>query len=95
MFRNTVFLTTAAIVLAGCAGMGPHRNVVRGAGPDDMLKLREGPGLGYKVIIGLPDGTALNRHDCVVERGKLWCKVSLVERPQVSGYVSADYLSQR
>jgi len=67
--------------------------VVEGAGPDELLKLRGGPGLGFRVILGLPDGTELIRRDCVTEMGQLWCRVSLRNAPQVTGYVSADYLS--
>ena len=69
--------------------------VVKGAGPDDLLKLREGPGLNHKIIIGLPDGTRLVRQNCLTNNGKLWCKVALADRPGVSGYVSAEYLALR
>lgn len=83
----------AVMIAAGCAvGSG---TVVKGVGPDDLLKLREGPGLNHRIIIGLPDGTRLNRQNCVTTGGKLWCKVSLTDRPNVSGYVSADYLAHR
>lgn len=83
----------ALILASGCAvGSGA---VVKGAGPDDLLKLREGPGLDYKIIIGLPDGTRLTRQNCVTKNGKLWCKVFLTDKPGVSGYVSADYLGLR
>lgn len=83
----------ALMIAAGCAaGSGA---VVKGAGPDDLLKLREGPGLDYKIIIGLPDGTRLTRQSCVTKKGKVWCKVSLTDKPGVSGYVSADYLAHR
>jgi uncharacterized protein YraI len=67
--------------------------VVEGAGPDEFLKLRAGPGLGYSIILGLPDGTSLIRRDCVTEVSQLWCRVSLAAAPQITGYVSADYLS--
>jgi hypothetical protein len=67
----------------------------RAPGPDDLLKLREGPGLNYKIIIGLPDGTRLTRQNCVTNAGKVWCRVSLADRPGVSGYVSAEYLAHR
>jgi len=69
------------------------RAVVEGAGPDELLKLRGGPGLGFRVILGLPNGTELIRRDCVTEMGQLWCRVSLRDAPQLTGYVSADYLS--
>ncbi|MFB2533454.1 SH3 domain-containing protein [Paracoccus sp. p3-h83] len=69
--------------------------MVRGAGPDDLLKLREGPGLEHRIIIGLPDGTRLTRQNCMTTKGKLWCRVVLTDRPNVSGYVAADYLAHR
>jgi len=43
------------------------------------------------VTLGLPEGTVLNRLDCVTEIG--WCRVSLEAAPQITGFVSADYLS--
>ncbi len=67
--------------------------MVEGAGLDEFVKLRAGPGLGYDIILGLPDGTALHRRDCVTELGQLWCRVSLSAAPRITGYVSADYLS--
>lgn len=83
----------ALMIATGCAvGSGA---VVKGAGPDDLLKLREGPSLDHKIIIGLPDGTLLNRQNCLTNNGKVWCRVFLTERPGVSGYVSADYLAHR
>lgn len=91
-FRLTPLLITILFV-AGCAGIPDNRPVVAGAG-DELLKLRAGPGLGYRVLLGLPDGTALKRHDCVTEIGQLWCRVSLLEAPRIKGYVSADYLSE-
>jgi len=83
----------ALMVAAGCAvGSGA---VVKGAGPHDLLKLREGPGLEHNIIIGLPDGTRLTRQNCLTNNGKVWCKVFLTEKPSISGYVSADYLAHR
>lgn len=82
-------------VLAGCSSVAGSRVVVERAGPDDLLKLRAGPGLGYKVVLGLPDGTALIRRDCVTEVGQEWCRVALATAPGVTGFVAADYLSDR
>jgi hypothetical protein len=83
----------ALLIATGCAaGNGA---VVRGAGPDDMLKLRDGPGLEHKILIGLPDGTRLTRGPCVTKAGKAWCRVFLTDKPGVSGYVSAEYLAHR
>lgn len=81
--------------LAGCVAGAGERVVVNRAGPEELLKLRAGPGLGFKVIVGLPDGTELLRRDCVTEVGQLWCRVSLVSAPGLTGYVSADYLADR
>jgi len=89
----TALLTLA--FLAGCVGGAGDRVVVDRAGPDELLKLRAGPGLGFKVIVGLPDGTELIRRDCVTEVGQLWCRVTLAEAPNLTGYVSADYLAAR
>ncbi|GHG36793.1 SH3 domain-containing protein [Paracoccus aerius] len=76
-------LFALAVTTACAVGSGA---VVQGAGPDDLLKLREGPGLDHNIIIGLPDGTRLIRRNCVTNDGKVWCRVSLAEKPSVSGY---------
>lgn len=83
----------ALMIVTGCAAS--TGTIVRGAGPDDLLKLRAGPGLHHKIIMGLPDGTRLSRQNCLTVQGKVWCKVSLTDTPRVSGYVSADYLGHR
>jgi len=80
-------------LIASCGSVTGDRSFVERAGPDDLLKLRSGPGLEFNVILGLPDGTALNVYDCVTELGQRWCEVSLADAPQIDGYVSADYLS--
>lgn len=92
MRRTIALCVTALFVVAGCTH-GPA--VVTGAGPDDLLKLRAGPGLAFNIIMGLPDGTELIRQDCVTELGQRWCRVALADAPGVTGYVSADYLSDR
>ncbi|MFD1797889.1 SH3 domain-containing protein [Paracoccus aurantiacus] len=91
---RTHFAALLALMIAGGCAVGTGA-VVKGAGPDDLLKLREGPGLEHRIIIGLPDGTRLTRQNCVTNNGKLWCRVSLTDRPGVSGYVSAEYLAPR
>ncbi|MFQ6549084.1 SH3 domain-containing protein [Aestuariibius sp. 2305UL40-4] len=93
MSRRTLCILSSFLFLANCdAGIG-SRTVVERTGPDELLKLRAGPGLGYRIIMGLPDGTELNVRDCVTEIGQLWCRVSVADAPQIKGYVSADYLS--
>ncbi len=94
--RRTTLCTILTLTLAaGCATVGTDRVVVTGTGPDDLLKLRSGPSLGFNIIMGLPDGTELNRRKCVTEVGQRWCEVSLADAPGVTGYVSADYLTER
>ncbi|WP_132693234.1 SH3 domain-containing protein [Rhodovulum steppense] len=91
--RTHLAALLALLIATGCTvGTGA---VVKGAGPDDLLKLREGPGLNHKIIIGLPDGTRLTRQNCVTNNGKVWCRVFLTDKPSISGYVSADYLAHR
>lgn len=92
MRRPTIAVILTLLLISGCGGIG-SRAVVEGAGPDELLKLRAGPGLGYNVILGLPDGTRLIRRDCITEVGQLWCRVSLAESPGITGFVSEDYLS--
>ncbi len=92
MQRQTLSTLFALTMAAGCATLGTDRVVVAGTG-DELLKLRSGPSLGFNIIMGLPEGTVLNRRTCLTEVGQLWCEVSLADAPEVSGYVSADYLT--
>ena len=91
--KNVISSLLALTVVSGCLNVAGTRVTVERAGPDEFLKLRAGPGLGFRVIVGLPDGTELIRRDCVTEAGQLWCRVSLAKAPSLTGYVSADYLS--
>ncbi|WP_458789948.1 SH3 domain-containing protein [Yoonia sp. MH D7] len=93
MHKTTTSIMLALMLLGGCADRIGTRTVVEGAGPDELLKLRAGPGLGYGIVLGLPDGTSVSRRDCVTEVGQLWCRVSLSDAPRITGYVAADYLS--
>ncbi len=92
MFRLIIPMLAAFSFLASCTNPPVSRAVVTGANPE-LLKLRGGPGLGYNVILGLPDGTVVIRRDCTTERGELWCRVSLAAAPSVTGFVAARYLS--
>ncbi|MTH80270.1 SH3 domain-containing protein [Paracoccus aestuariivivens] len=93
MSRTKLSAILALILLAGCTSGSASRVVVKGAGSDDLLKLRSGPGLEHNVIMGLPDGTKLTRRDCTPSGDRTWCRVSLSDSPKVSGYVSAEYLA--
>ena len=90
--RRPILAAILTLTLVSGCGLSGSRSIVEGAGTDELLNLRAGPGLGYNVILGLPDGTRLIRRDCVTEVGQLWCRVSLAASPDITGYVSEDYL---
>jgi len=94
MNTKAIAVSLTLVLATGCSNLSSDHTSVVGAGEDDLLKLRAGPSLEFSVILGLPDGTSLNRHACVTEMGQLWCRVSLTAAPQVKGYVSADYLTK-
>ena len=70
----------------------PGRYEVFGVESDDMLKMREGPGIGFGVIVGLPNGTVLRVHSCQQTGGTRWCIVSLDRARRLRGHVSWAYL---
>jgi uncharacterized protein YraI len=65
---------------------------VIGVEDDDMLKMRAGPGVGYKIVVGLPNGTLLWLFGCERSGSTSWCKVSLKQARGLKGYVSGAYL---
>jgi len=75
---------------ASAASLGLHEVV--GVEDGDMLKLRAGPGTGYVVIVGLPNGTAINVQSCDRIGATRWCSVSLTGARCLSGHVSGTYL---
>lgn len=86
-------------VLAGCyasptpAAIGmTGRAEVAGVEEGDMLKLRAGPGLGYEIIVGLPNGTLMRIGECQRLGGTVWCEAALDRDPGTKGYVSETYL---
>jgi len=83
---------TMFLCLIGCGAITSTSTQVQGAGENEFLKLRSGPGLGYNILLGLPDGTRLKKGTCVTELGQRWCKVQLQKAPKITGYVSADYI---
>lgn len=98
--RRAIFavLTAAAfgcganVVGAGDRSAGLYEVV--GVEDGDMLKMRAGPGTGYKVILGLPNGTVLRVHDCDQTGSTRWCKASLKQARRLIGFVSWGYLSK-
>ena len=85
----------AAFLLSALPAGAAPLSEVTGVGTEDMLKLRSGPGLGYRVVVGLPEGTVLRNHGCTRVGGTPWCKVSLRDVRQLKGYVSGHYLKER
>lgn len=96
--RSAIFLPVAAMFLVATIYAAPAtaaslgRYEVFGVEDGDMLKMRGGPGTGYNVIVGLPNGTALRVHSCEQTGGTRWCRVSLVRARGLKGYVSWAYL---
>lgn len=75
------------------AGLGRH--TVDHVEGDDLLKMRAGPGTGYVVVLGLPNGTMLQVHGCEPMGHTQWCEVSLDQARNLRGWVSAAYLEKR
>ncbi|MHA6324559.1 SH3 domain-containing protein [Roseivivax sp. CAU 1753] len=95
--RKAILGTLAAVILSGAgadhasaASLGRYE--VYGVKGDDMLKMRAGPGTGYDVIVGLPNGTVLRVQSCQQTGGTRWCSVSLDRARGLKGHVSWAYL---
>ncbi len=93
--KSFCFAAMAALMLSTLPASAAPLTQVTGVDEDDMLKLRSGPGLGYRVVVGLPNGTVLRNHGCDRVGGTPWCKVSLRDVRQLKGYVSGHYLKDR
>ena len=84
--------------LSGCVSSDGRLDdyyVVGGVEEGDMLKMRAGPGTGYNVIAGLPNGTILRIHSCEQTGSTRWCKATLKKSGDLHGYVSWAYLRAR
>lgn len=96
--QKAIFTFLTAVVLGAALGAGPAKAEpkgyyeVSGVEADDMLKMRAGPGVGYRIVVGLPNGTALWVHGCERSGSTSWCKVSLKQARGLKGYVSSAYL---
>ena len=67
---------------------------IMGVDAGDMLKLRAGPGVGFRIIVGLPNGTIVRVYDCEQTGSTRWCKVALEEARGLRGYVNSTYLQE-
>lgn len=96
--RKAIFVALAAVSIGHLLSSNPATAAslglfeVSGVEGDDMLKMRAGPGTGYRVILGLPNGTVLRVHTCEQTGGTRWCNVSLEQARGLKGYVSWAYL---
>ncbi|MCE8513874.1 SH3 domain-containing protein [Ruegeria pomeroyi] len=96
--RKAIFVALAAVSIGTLLSPNPATAAslglfeVSGVEGDDMLKMRAGPGTGYRVILGLPNGTVLRVHTCEQTGGTRWCNVSLEQARGLKGYVSWAYL---
>jgi len=96
--RRAIYAALATLAMGTILGAKPAtagslgRFEVYGVEADDMLKLRAGPGIGYIVIVGLPNETVLRVKSCQQTGGTRWCSVSLDRARGLKGYVSWAYL---
>lgn len=94
--RRVLLGAVALWALTGTAEAGwLGRWEVFGVGEDDMLKMRAGPGVGFAVIVGLPDGSVVRVYDCQRTGATKWCEVALDVAPGLRGYVSEAYIRKR
>lgn len=87
-------MAAALAISAEPAAAQSGRYEVFGVGDDDMLKLRAGPGTGYIVIAGFPNGTLVRVYDCTQTGGTRWCEVAMDRARGLRGYVSWAYLRE-
>lgn len=93
--RSVLATALAATLCAGPASAGWRKLYeVHGVDEGDMLKMRGGPGTGFDVIVGLPNGTLVRLRDCTQTGGTRWCKVALDRAPGLTGFVSWAYLQE-
>ena len=96
--RRAIYVGLTALVMGAVLGAEPAAAgslglyEVFGVEVDDMLKMRAGPGTGYIVIVGLPNGTVLRVKSCQQTGSTRWCSVSLDRARGLKGHVSWAYL---
>ena len=98
--KRAVFGAIGALLLGACAPMGgaPYLDgpaglyEVSGVEEGDLLKLRAGPGTGFDVISGLPNGTRVRVTSCERSGAVRWCKAFLDDARALDGYLSFSYL---
>lgn len=95
LFATLLLVTLSACVGASSAKTTPMgRHIVAGVEDGDMLKMRAGPGTGYVVVLGLPNGTAVDVQSCQPTGNTRWCRVTIGGPRGVEGHVSGAYLQE-
>lgn len=98
--HRTIRFSLSALALGVALTAGPAGAETRGyyevigVEEDDMLKMRAGPGTGYRIVVGLPNGTEVWLYSCERSGNTSWCKVSLKEARGLKGWVSGAYLKK-
>jgi len=78
-------LISAPMSAQACACCGTWK--VKNVAANDQLNIRSGPGVRYRVVGGVPSGSA-----CVIKTGQCqgnWCKINFA---QYDGWVNTRYL---
>ncbi len=89
-------LAVAMIVVAATpVAARPGLYEVYGVEEGEMLKMRSGIGTGYRVIVGLPNGTVVRVQKCESSGAVQWCRVSLQAARGLVGWVSMSYLREK
>ncbi len=95
MIRHIAFALLAGALLplpALAQSRGTYE--VYGVEEDDLLKMRAGAGTGFKVIVGLPNGTVVRVSACERTGPTVWCAVALDRARGLKGYVSGPYIRE-
>lgn len=72
---------------------GPDYWVVTGVGVDDLLNLRDKPGMQGRVLERLPDGAVLRNMGCTITGATRWCHVANPASGS-EGWVAGRYLRE-
>jgi uncharacterized protein YraI len=86
---------TAGLIALASPALAADLYEVYGVEEDDMLKMRAGPGTGFDVIVGLPNGAEVRVRDCERTGSTVWCRVTLNKARSLKGYVSQAYIREK
>lgn len=97
MFRFSYRIAAAGIVAALLAPAGGQAAdeavaIVSGLAPGDLLNIRAAASPVGQVRTRLPNGAAVRNSGCGEFNGYQWCKVQVIDQPDISGWAPARYL---